>query len=618
MSHWQLWLRRGLWSGFGPSVLSSMMAVLPASGCFGQTNPVTATVAQSAAFDMTFDAPQEISDLLANHLELQRYRELTDLSDDELDRLITQTQQDIPDLLATLGYFSPTVTVTRRGSTAQAPAVVHIEVVPGKATRVSQVAIAFNGSIAQDAEAALQRDQIQSTWTLPAGSRFTQSGWDSAKQQALRQLISQRYPTGKITSSVADIDPDAQTAALSVSLDSGPLFRTGAVSISGLQRFDEATVLRLARLSPDSAYDQAHLVAAQQRLTDSGYFDSAYITLDTNTPPEAARVDVKVREAQLQKIVLGVGASTDSGARLTAEHTHHKVPGLDWRAVTKVQLERDAWALGTELTSLLDTDNWRWVASGLVQNELLGTLDVTSQRLRGGRQQITDRIDRNLYLQYDRAESVDTDSAAPVLAQALSANYAFTVRYYDSLPFPSKGWGWGAEVGGGSTLGALPQAYSRVVSRWHGFVPLGEGATQAGSGRLSLRVTLGAVVAEPDISLPSTQLFLAGGDNSVRGYGLRSIGVRLADGTLTAGRYLATSSVEWQSPIRVNGRLSDWEGTMFMDTGAVANLPDQLQHKVGVGVGARWKSPVGPLQVDLAYGVDERRFRLHMALGFTF
>lgn len=99
---------------------------------------------------------------------------------------------------------------------------------------------------------------------------------------------------------------------------------------------------------------------------------------------------------------------------------------------------------------------------------------------------------------------------------------------------------------------------------------------------------------------------------------MHEIGVTLADGSITAGRYLTTCSIEWQQPIRIKGQLSDWESTVFVDAGAVANQPSELRTKVGVGVGARWKSPVGPLQIDLAYGVDVQRFRLHMNLGFTF
>ncbi|MEN9377047.1 MAG: hypothetical protein RL710_2204, partial [Pseudomonadota bacterium] len=118
--------------------------------------------------------------------------------------------------------------------------------------------------------------------------------------------------------------------------------------------------------------------------------------------------------------------------------------------------------------------------------------------------------------------------------------------------------------------------------------------------------------------LPSTQLFLTGGDNGVRGYGYHDIGVTLADGQTTAGRYLAVGSVEWQRPITRNGQLTQWESTLFVDAGAVADEPSSLDAKIGVGAGVRWKSPVGPLQMDLAYALATQRFRLHLNVGFSF
>jgi translocation and assembly module TamA len=39
---------------------------------------------------------------------------------------------------------------------------------------------------------------------------------------------------------------------------------------------------------------------------------------------------------------------------------------------------------------------------------------------------------------------------------------------------------------------------------------------------------------------------------------------------------------------------------------------------VGVGAGVRWRSPVGPLQIDVAYGVATHQLRLHLSVGFTF
>jgi translocation and assembly module TamA len=603
---------------------AATVATSEAAGAETTADAVTThTTPANSAFDIHIDAPDDIKQLLTRHLELQRYRELTDLSDDELERLMTQAKEDARKLIGTLGYFSPDITVERQSASEHMPwPVVNITVLPGAATRVKQVQITFTGAIATDPAAAAQREQIQADWSLRAGSRFTQTAWDAAKLQALRQLTTQRYPAGRISSTLADIDPDAAQAQLQVTLDSGAAFQMGDLVIDGLKRYDADLVQRLARITPGAPYNQADLVAAQQRLSDSGYFDSVFVTLDTTSSPEAAQVLVKLREASLQKLVLGVGISTDTGPRLSVEHTHHKVPGISWRAVSKLQLDRETRAIGSELTSPPDTDNWRWVASGLLQNQLLGSRDVTSQQLRGGRKQSSQRIDRNLYLQYDRAESVDTDTTQPVLAQSISANYAFAVRYYNTLPFPTAGWGWGAEVGGGTTLGSDPQVYTRLLTRWQGFWGLGGNntgaSTQASAGRLAMRASAGAIIAKNDISLPSTQLFLAGGDNSVRGYGLHDIGVTLANGSVTAGRYLTTASIEWQRPIRVNGNLSDWESTVFVDAGAVANRTSELSPKVGVGVGARWKSPVGPLQIDLAYGVDARRFRLHMNLGFTF
>ena len=616
-----------------PSMISpdSGAAPMATTASEATATPAPTAAPTNAAFVIHIEAPDDIKQLLTRHLELQRYRELTDLSDDELERLLKLAGQDARKLVGTLGYFSPAITLERQSANAGTPwPVVHITVQPGEATRVAQVNIRFAGAIAAgagagagadevtDTAAAAQRAQIQANWALRAGNRFTQSAWDAAKQQALRQLTTLRFPGGRISHTLADIDPDTQQARLEITLDSGPAYRVGDLVIEGLKRYDTELVQRLARITPGADYSQAELVAAQQRLADSGYFDSAFLTIDTSSNPEAAQVRVRLREARLQKIVLGVGASTDGGPRLSVEHTHHKVPGLNWRATSKLLLERDNRAIGAELLAPPDLANWRWATSGLLQHQLLGTSYVTSQQLRGGRKQNNQRIDRNIYVQYDRAESADTDTTAPVIAQALSANYAFAVRYYDTLPFPSSGWGWGAEVGGGTTLGSEPQAYTRLLTRWQGFWGLGRGGTQASAGRLAMRASAGAIIAKDGISLPSTQLFLAGGDNSVRGYGLHDIGVTLADGSVTAGRYLTTGSVEWQRPMRIKGNLSDWESTVFIDAGAVANQTSELTPKVGVGVGARWKSPVGPLQIDLAYGVDVQRFRLHLNLGFTF
>lgn len=574
------------------------------------------------AFSLNVSAPDDIKTLLERHLELQRYRGLSDLSDDELDRLLDMARLDTQNLLATQGYFAPLITITRSSSQTTGGRVVQILVVPGEPVRVSQVQVHFAGPIATDPQDAAQRALIEASWELPAGNRFTQAGWSAAKQQALNQLTSQRYPTGTLSLSQADVDPQTHSATLEITLDSGPAYRLGALVLTGLKRFDADLVRRLARITPGSDYNLKELMAAQQRLATSGYFNTAFVRIDTASDPQAAQVLVTLNESRLQKLTLGVGVSSDSGARLSAEHLHQMVPGLGWRALSKLSLDRDTQSIGTELTAPPNEDGWRLNTSVLVQNERNGSTELGSQRWRVGPSQTGERIDRSYYLEYNRADSVSTDDTPASLAESVSVNYAFTLRQFDTLPFPTSGWALGLEVGGGTTLGREHVPFSRVLTRWQAFWPLTKradsGTPDLRAGRLALRAQLGAVVIKDGTSLPSNLLFLAGGANSVRGYALRSLGITQSDGTVTAGRYLSSGTVEWQRPITVNGRLTDWEGALFVDAGSVADKPADLHAKVGVGGGVRWKTPVGPLQIDLAYGVAVQKWRLHLNVGFVF
>jgi translocation and assembly module TamA len=573
------------------------------------------------AFTLQIRAPQSVRNVLERHLELQRYRELTDLDNQELARLLTAAERNARELLGTLGYFSPDVRFEQTetpGSNVAARNIV-LTVEPGPPTRIASVNIAFTGPIANDPAAAAQRAAIQSDWSLRTGQPFTQAAWEDAKTQALRELTAKRYPSGELYASRAEIDPATNTAQLSVTLSSGPAYRFGPLQINGMERYDAELVARLARFPTGDEYDQARMLEAQQRLADSGFFDSVFVTLDTKGEPAAAPIVVQLREATLQKLVLGVGISTDGGPRLSVEHTHRKLPGLGWRALSKLSLDRATQSLGTELLAPPDEKNWRWLTSGLLQREDSGSFKVYSQRLRAGRTKTAERLDRSYYLQYDRARTAG--DGVSTTASSISANYAWTERNFDNLLFPSSGYGLGAEVGGGFTLGANRDPYGRVLARWLGYRPFSEvradnGATR--KSRLALRAEGGAVLAREQAQIPDTQLFLTGGDTTVRGYAYRDIGTQLPGNKVTAGRYLAVGSVEWQRPFVHNGVFTDWESTVFIDAGAVADKPDQLRAKVGVGVGARWRSPVGPLQVDLAYGVQVKRVRLHLSVGFTF
>ena len=597
-------------------------------------------------FAIDLQAPEDLREFLLRHLELQRFRTLRDLDAPELNRLLAQATSNLRDLLGTQGYFSPEIAVDLApvvpGSTPaperQRPflGTVTLRVEPGTLTRIASSQVYFRGDIAAAPEAAAQRADIERSATLNEGSAFTQSAWNGAKSQAVRALTAQRYPGGRIHNSLADIDPIDNTARVYIELDSGAPVRVGAVRINGIERYDPAVVerlVRLAGLTPGSDYALDQLQAAQQRIADTGYFDSVFVTIEPQGDGSPAPVVVQVRESQQQKLVFGMGASTDSGARLLLEHTHLRVPGIGWRAVSEVRLERDDSLLSTRWHSPVDVKGWRWIASAQAQRQIDGFDTTTSQRLRLGQSQESAERDRSFFLQVDRARVNNRvlDPLNPVsTASSLSANYGWTRRRFDSTPFPNRGYGLGLELGVGTTLGQERAPFVRSMARWLGYWPLdGErsspGATAAMPdttssypGRLALRLQGGAVWAKKDAPIPDTQLFVTGGDTSVRGYGLRDIGIAQADGGVSPGRYLAVGSIEWQRPVVRNGVRTPWETVVFVDAGAVANQPSDLRARVGVGAGVRYNSPVGPLQADLAYGVTPKSLRLHLTVGFTF
>jgi translocation and assembly module TamA len=531
------------------------------------------------AFTLEVNAPDGVRETLERHLELQRFRALPDLQDGELQRLLAAADANARELLGTMGYFAPTITVlmtdTPESKAALRAVVVVVE--PGPQTRIASTQITVADSTDKDTESHARREQrVQRNWSLLPGQPFTQSAWDSAKADGLRQLQVRRYPTARIAQSRAEVDADTHQAALSVNYDTGPSYRFGPLKVQGSERYDPDGARRLARLPTGAFYDEAQLLDAQLRLASSGYYDAVFLTLDTEgTDPQAAPVVAQLREAKLQKLVFGAGISTDSGPRLSMDHIHNQLPGIGWRAVSKLLLDRETKLASTEWTDLPDENGWRWFASAQAQRETTGDYQVNSARLRSGRSKSGARIDRNYFLQYDYANSQGLN--APPSGTAISVNYGWTGRYFNST-----------ETGG------------------------------ARNARIALRAEAGAVMARQTAQIPVTQLFLTGGDTTVRGYGYRAIGARTENNLLYGGRYLGLASVEWQRPIVYNGAMTDWESAVFVDAGAVADRVGDLDPRVGVGAGVRWRSPVGPLQADLAYGVQSRQLRLHLRLGFSF
>jgi outer membrane protein insertion porin family len=128
--------------------------------------------------------------------------------------------------------------------------------------------------------------------------------------------------------------------------------------------------------------------------------------------------------------------------------------------------------------------------------------------------------------------------------------------------------------------------------------------------------------------LPASERFFAGGDTTVRGFTLDRLGTPDTideDGFPTGGHGLIVLNAEARIPLR--GGLG---AVTFIDGGNVWRTVSEIdvaEMRGAVGFGLRYRSPVGPIRIDLGFKLDrrtlptgerERPTALHISLGQAF
>ncbi|MEO6514586.1 MAG: BamA/TamA family outer membrane protein [Steroidobacteraceae bacterium] len=555
---------------------------------------------------------------LERYLDIQRFSNFPDLQAGELRRLLGEAESNARDLLAALGYFSPQLKLeAAEPSGERGTRRIVIEVDPGEQTKIESHDIRFAEPMNSDAQSARQRREIERDWLLEDGNPFTQEEWDASKTAGLRTLQRERYPTARIANSQATVNADTSRAALQVAYDAGHAYRFGALKLEGVERYDAEGIRNIARIPTGKVYREETLLEAQQRLVTSGYFDSAFLLLDSSERnPDEAVVIAQLREAKMQKIVFGLGFSTDSGPRVSVDHIHNKMWPLGWRALNQIEVGTQTQSFLTNWTDMPKASGWAWNTGLKLEHSEYGDITANSASLTGGRARSADRTERRYYLQYDASKAVGSEG--PHSSSSLLGNYSWTGRYFNDRINPTGGFGVGIDAGVGVTVTPERQAFVRIDARALKLWPFGGRNTVGKRSRVSLRAEVGAIYAGDDVNIPANLLFLTGGDTTVRGYSYQHIGTRLEDGSIYGARYMAMGSVEWQHPITVFGDARSFEHTLFVDAGtATDKLGDAILFP-GVGTGIRWGSPVGPLQFDVAYGTKPQQWRLHLRMGFQF
>jgi translocation and assembly module TamA len=292
-------------------------------------------------YRLEINGADKLAPLLIEHLDISRRQKDAALSADEVQRLVGITPEQMRELLATEGYFSPTIHYELdRIST---PWIARFDVDPGPPTRVDGVDIRFKGDIADGPHTDRQRmERLRRRWSLDPGEIFRQADWSKAKNELLKALLNRDYPAAAIERSEARIDPQKNSATLMVEVDSGPAFTFGELEIQGLTRYSHAMIDTLNPIRPGEPYAQEKLTELQTRLQDTGYFRSVFATIDVDPArPREVPVRVDLSENPRKRLGLGLGFSTDTGVRGQIKWLDRNFLERQWRLESALRIDRE-------------------------------------------------------------------------------------------------------------------------------------------------------------------------------------------------------------------------------------------------------------------------------------
>ena len=560
--------------------------------------------AQALKYSVEIVAPSALKKLLEANLDIVRWSKRDDVTPGQLAQLYKSAPEQIAELLATEGYFSPRVEPTR--DRQKKPEVVRFVVEPGEPTHIATIDLRITGAVLKDARASERIAEARKALGISIGDVFRQKQWNAGKDAVVHSLARQIYGAARVASSKVLVDPETHSAQVHLEVDSGPPVTFGELVLSGLRRYERSIVTNVNPIHPGDPYDEEQLIKFQRRLLGTGYFASAIVAARPEaSSPQRTPVIVNVVEAASQRVEVGVGFSTDRGPRGQLDYSDNNFLDRAWRFSSKLYVDALSESVSGGLQFPRKESGWRYGLEGKFKNEDIQGQQVTDWSVTGGHIYTVEEYESLQALQYltERSKLVGgiVDNR-----EALFLSQRWTWNGLDDFINPRRGYYAALELGGASDALLSTRSFGRIEIKAAYMQPLGERWT------LGLRAQGGFVLATSRQGIPSAYVFRTGGDTTIRGYAFESLGVA-ENGATVGGRYLLIGSTELTRWIT-----HEWGAAVFYDTGNAYDDWRSFNPVNGYGAGVRWRSPFGALSLDLAYGEEAHSLRVHFSAGFAF
>ena len=574
-----------------------------------------------------------------------------DLSARRLNYLLREAEAETREALEPFGYYSPTIVIQRsdrsvpegtddpstaanaRTATADADAggnadarqrgsrslTVSIRIEPGKPVRVRGWNVGVEGDAGDERSVRAALDGFAPR----QGEVLDHSLYEASKSKVSRTLAGHGYFDADFAAHRVEVTRADYAADIDLRWTSGARYALGEATFTQTPKniIRDELLQKLVGWTPGEAYDDAELERLRRSLVALDYFGLVEILPQPeNAKDKVVPVQVNLTPAPRSIYTAGVNYGTRSGAgfslgverRYLNTRGHKALAQIDYAnkrktATVQYRVPAFAWLDGwytaslqaaDEQTDSLDTRRLEFVASRSGQfNDhlnLVASMHVLRERwsyFTLNRPSL-DYQYASFYFPSLRAEYIDVDNR---LTPRRGAGGTLTLR-----------------GGKGGTDGDAAFAQLHASAQWfHGF---------DADSRLIVRGEAGHTFTDELLALPPSLRYSAGGDRSVRGYGWREIGPRIrnsvGDTYALGAQNVVTASIEYERYFK-----GPWGAAVFVDSGSAFDgntsskgWPDM---HTGVGIGLRWRSPVGPVRIDIARGLKspDSPFTLHLNIG---
>jgi translocation and assembly module TamA len=543
------------------------------------------------------------------------------VSDARLEYLLRVAEDETREALEPFGYYSPEIAIEESGAGAalaeDAPVSVTIAVRAGEPVRVRSAQVAIEGGGSDD---RYLKEELEG-FSPKVGEVFEHDRYERSKAFITRRLAERGYFDADFAARRVEVTRAEKAADIDLRWNSGDRYEMGEITFEQApQLIIRDTLLRkFVYWEEGDYYHQGRLDRLRKSLGGLDYFSR----IDIEPQPENAvdgRVPVTVRLTLAKRSIYSVGGSfgTDSGfgvslgleRRYLNSRGHKGLAQLDYAEKRKTltlqhRIPAFAWRDGWYTTSLQAYDE---------QTDYIDTRRYEGVFSRSGQYNRDLNLVASVHALRERwAYDYDSRLRPAKLYRQATYLYPSIVAEYinaDDRIQPRDGYGATATLRGGLQGVGSDANFLQLHVRGSWFRGLGA------RSRLIVRGEVGATFTDELVEIPPTLRFYAGGDRSVRGYEYREIGPRIAavqgrDDFALGAKNVVAASVEYEQYLT-----EAWGFAAFVDGGNA--FDGQLDRwRKGVGLGLRWKSPVGPLRVDLARGLDDpdSSFTLHINLG---